>query len=252
MPHARLARGDIPEYRLMGPAIRHFPQGPSRPGAYPNAMPRFAAPMLAALGLAAILLCPLAASAAPKAQSSNPLAVRAYAGVLRKINPRMPVWQSQDLAKHLLVNANRWKIDANILVALVTVESAWQTHARSFAGAIGLGQLMPGTAANLHVDPLDPYQNLQGAARYLGGLLWRYRNDPNRYQLAFAAYNAGPKAVAEYGGIPPYAETENYVVKVMSAWQRISGSVHIPKRKLQGSAIAAISPDLSYWTGSSR
>ncbi|MFN2450696.1 MAG: lytic transglycosylase domain-containing protein, partial [Candidatus Baltobacteraceae bacterium] len=79
------------------------------------------------------------------------------------------------------------------------------TGARSWVGAIGLGQLMPGTAAQLHVDPHDPYQNLQGAAKYLGGLIHRYRNSPHQYSLAFAAYNAGPKAIAHYGGIPPYA-----------------------------------------------
>lgn len=205
------------------------------------------------------MLCtsgPLPALAAPIATPGNPGAIRAYAGVLRKINPQMPVWQSQDLAKHLLVNANRWKIDANMLVALVSVESAWHTHARSWAGAIGLGQLMPGTAANLHVNPTDPYQNLQGAARYLYGLLTRYRSKPNRYALTFAAYNAGPKAVAQYGGIPPYAETQHYVVKVMSAWHSISAVVHIPKLRpaVRGTALAAdsISPDLAYWTEASR
>ena len=197
----------------------------------------------------------LPASAAPAAMPNNAADVRAYAGVLRKINPQLPVWQSQDLAKHLLVNANRWKIDANMLVALVSVESAWHTHARSWAGAIGLGQLMPGTAANLHVNPTDPYQNLQGAARYLYGLLSKYHAKPNRYALTFAAYNAGPKAVAEFGGIPPYAETQNYVVKVMSAWHRINGAVHLPKAAIiDRTAVAAesTSPDLTYWTATSR
>lgn len=218
-------------------------------------MRRFMTPFLTGFGIMLSTSGALA-SPAPAAAPNNPVAVRAYAGVLRKINPQMPVWQSQNLAKHLLVNANRWKIDANMLVALVSVESAWRTHARSWAGAIGLGQLMPGTAANLHVDAADPYQNLQGAARYLFGLLTKYRDKPNRYALTFAAYNAGPKAVAQFGGIPPYAETEGYVVKVMSAWQRISRTVHMPKvrRILRESAIAAgaTSPDLKYWTANSR
>jgi soluble lytic murein transglycosylase-like protein len=217
-------------------------------------MRRFIAPLLTGLGIAVCSFAPSPACAATTAQPNNPLAIRAYAGVLQKINPQMPGWQSQDLAKHLLINANRWKLDANVLVALVTVESAWHTHAVSNVGALGLGQLMPGTAALLHVNPHDPYQNLQGAARYLYGLLSRYRNNPNRYALAFAAYNAGPRAVAEFGGIPPYAETQHYVVKVMSAWQRISAFVHIPKNKLtpRVSAIAAAdgSPDVTYWAGS--
>lgn len=219
-------------------------------------MRRFIAPLLTGLGIAVCSLSPIAASAATTAQASNPLAVRAYAGVLQKINPQMPGWQSQDLAKHLLINANRWKIDANILVALVSVESAWHTHAVSNVGALGLGQLMPGTAALLHVDPYDPYQNLQGAARYLYGLLTRYRNDPNRYALAFAAYNAGPKAVERFGGIPPYAETQRYVVKVMSAWQRISSVIHIPKAtvtpRVSAMAVASGSPDVTYWVASPR
>lgn len=218
-------------------------------------MRRFVAPLLAGLGIALIPAFAHAAAPPPSPASSAP-AVRAYAGVLRKINPQMPVWQSRDFAKHLLVNATRWKLDANMLVALVSVESAWHTHARSWAGAIGLGQLMPGTAATLHVDPADPYQNLQGAARYLYGLLSKYRDKPNRYALTFAAYNAGPRAVAEFGGIPPFAETQNYVVKVMSAWHRVRLSVHIPKVREQPvrTAIAAgsISPDLSYWTAASR
>ncbi|HEY9180212.1 MAG TPA: lytic transglycosylase domain-containing protein [Candidatus Baltobacteraceae bacterium] len=202
-----------------------------------------------------LFLCIYAFSAAPACaaqtpRATNAAAVRVYAHVLQKINPHLPVWQSRSLAKHLLINANRWKIDANMLVALVTVESAWHTHARSWAGAIGLGQLMPGTAAKLHVDPRDPYQNLQGAARYLNGLLARFRGKPDRYALAFAAYNAGPKAVEAFGGIPPYAETQHYVVKVTSTWKKIVGMVHLPARSKSADAVASNSPDLSYWISS--
>jgi soluble lytic murein transglycosylase-like protein len=193
-----------------------------------------------------------ASAAQTPAAANNPAAVRAYAHVLRKINPQMPAWQSQSLAKHLLINANRWKLDANMLVALVTVESAWHTYARSWAGAIGLGQLMPGTAARLGVNPSDPYQNLQGAARYLHGLLARFQNKPDRYALAFAAYNAGPKAVEEFGGIPPYSETQNYVVKVTSTWKHITSMVHIPRRIVARHEVTAVAqdPDLTYWSSS--
>lgn len=213
-------------------------------------MSRFLAPFATGLLLAFCVLSAAPAAAARPPAPNNPAAVRAYAGVLRKINPHMPAWQSKALAKHLLINANRWKIDANMLVALVSVESAWHTHAHSWAGAIGLGQLMPGTAATLHVNPHDPYQNLQGAARYLYGLLTRFHDKRNHYALAFAAYNAGPKAVEEFGGIPPYAETQHYVVKVTRAWQRISGMVHIPPSHAHPrSAVASLdSPDLTYWT----
>lgn len=215
-------------------------------------MPRFAAPFLTGLGLA-LLLAVAPAQAALKVPG-NPAAVGAYAGVLRKINPQMPVWQSRALATHLLFNAHRWKIDANLLVALLSVESSWHTHARSWAGAIGLGQLMPETAAKLHVNPTDPYENIQGAARYLGEMLNKYRNKPNRYQLSFAAYNAGPQAVSEYGGIPPYAETQYYVVKVMRAWKHFTRIVHIPRQRIRPAAtmIADNSPDVSYWASSVR
>jgi soluble lytic murein transglycosylase-like protein len=174
---------------------------------------------------------------------ATPMAIAVYASVLRHINPDLPGWQSRDLAKRVLVNAERWRIDANMLVAIVTVESAWHTHAVSSAGAIGLGQLMPGTAALLKVNPHDPKQNLSGAARYLRGLEQRFGR---HYSLVFAAYNAGPKAVSEYGGIPPYEETQEYVVRVLDTWAYLAKNVHLP-----ASAFAAVLPahglDIDYW-----
>ncbi len=187
------------------------------------------------------------ARAAQTAAASDPQAVTAYAHVLHRINPQLPAWQSRDLAHHLLVNANRWKIDANMLVALVTVESSWHTHARSWAGAVGLGQLMPSTARTLRVNPRDPYQNLQGAARYLYRMLTKFSGSSDRYALAFAAYNAGPKAVEEFGGIPPFAETQNYVVKVMRAWQHIRRAVRV-RKSLTKTALAEMPPEVEYWT----
>lgn len=76
---------------------------------------------------------------------------------------------------------------------------------------MGLGQLMPGTAAELGVDPNDPYQNVEGAARYLSQQYGTFGTWP----LALAAYNAGPGAVQKYGGIPPFAETQAYVPKIL-------------------------------------
>ncbi len=95
--------------------------------------------------------------------------------------------------------------------ANIAVESAFNPEARSSVGAIGLGQLMPGTADFLGVDPHDPEDNLRGSARYLLAQL----EDFGAADLALAAYNAGPEAVREYGGIPPYAETEGHVAKVL-------------------------------------
>ncbi|WP_328757379.1 lytic transglycosylase domain-containing protein [Fuscibacter oryzae] len=95
--------------------------------------------------------------------------------------------------------------------ANIAVESGFNPDARSAVGAIGLGQLMPGTAAVLGVDPYDPEENLRGSARYLLAQL----EDFGAPDLALAAYNAGPEAVRKYGGIPPYAETEGHVAKVL-------------------------------------
>jgi soluble lytic murein transglycosylase-like protein len=105
-------------------------------------------------------------------------------------------------------------IDPALLTGLVSQESGFDPNARSGAGAIGLTQLMPGTAASLGVsNPLDPVQSLQGGAKYLREQLDRFGGDQ---RLALAAYNAGPGAVAKYGGVPPYSETQSYVNSVMA------------------------------------
>ena len=105
-------------------------------------------------------------------------------------------------------------IDPALLKGLVSQESGFNPSARSGAGAVGLTQLMPGTASALGVtNPLDPAQSLQGGAKYLREQLDRFGGDQT---LALAAYNAGPGAVQKYGGVPPYAETQNYVTSVMS------------------------------------
>ncbi len=175
---------------------------------------------------------------------ATPAAVAVYARVLRHINPEMPGWQSRELARRVLINAERWRIDATMLVAIVTVESSWHTHAVSSAGAIGLGQLMPGTAALLGVNPRDPKQNLFGAARYLRGLMQRFGT--KHYSLVFAAYNAGPKAVSEYGGIPPYDETENYVVRVLDTWKYLAKTIRLPAAAF-AVALPAHGLDIDYW-----
>jgi hypothetical protein len=104
--------------------------------------------------------------------------------------------------------------------ANIEVESAYRQEAVSTAGAIGLGQLMPETAEELGVDPTDPFENLDGSARYLALMLREFGNP----QLALAAYNAGPAAVHRYGGIPPYPETQNHVARVLAVVARLEGS----------------------------
>ncbi len=102
-------------------------------------------------------------------------------------------------------------VDPDLFVRLIQQESSFNPDAVSSAGAIGLGQLMPGTAADLGVDPTDPEQNLRGSARYLRQQLDTFGDT----RLALAAYNAGPGNVRKYGGIPPFKETQNYVSEIL-------------------------------------
>jgi soluble lytic murein transglycosylase-like protein len=118
--------------------------------------------------------------------------------------------------------ATKYGIDPALLKGLIRQESNFDAAARSGAGASGLTQLMPGTAASLGVtDTTDPAQAIDGGAKYLKAQLDRFGNDPSK---ALAAYNAGPGAVAKYGGIPPYAETQNYVQKVLGSAAEYRGS----------------------------
>lgn len=114
-------------------------------------------------------------------------------------------------------------VDPDLFIRLVEAESSFRPDVTSEAGAYGLTQLMPGTAAELGVDPSDPVQNLRGGARYLRQQLDRF-GDP---ALALAAYNAGPGNVRRYGGIPPFEETQNYVTRILGGY---SGEGRLPTR----------------------
>jgi len=114
-------------------------------------------------------------------------------------------------------------VDPDLFIRLVEAESSFRPDVTSTAGAYGLTQLMPGTAAELGVDPSDPIQNLRGGARYLRQQLDRF-GDP---ALALAAYNAGPGRVRQYGGIPPFQETQNYVARILGDY---AGPGRLPTR----------------------
>lgn len=107
----------------------------------------------------------------------------------------------------------KYNVPLNLLKAIGKAESDFNPNAVSRSGAQGVMQLMPGTAADLGVtDSFDPEQNIMGGSKYISDLLKRYDGDT---KLALAAYNAGMGNVKKYGGIPPFKETQNYVVKVM-------------------------------------
>lgn len=106
---------------------------------------------------------------------------------------------------------------ALLFQALVRVESGFNPAAVSSAGARGLAQLMPDTARALGVAIDDPHENLDGGARYLLAQIASFGS----LDLALAAYNAGPDAVRQYGGIPPYAETRAYVARVLAEFERL-------------------------------
>jgi soluble lytic murein transglycosylase-like protein len=152
--------------------------------------------------------------------------VLAYASTLRAFDPALDDARATRLAVRVVAEADAARIDARLVVALVAVESSWNPRAVSPAGARGLGQLMPGTAAGLGVDPDDPEANLHGTVAHLAGLLARYAHlsAPDRYVRAIAAYNAGAGAVDRYGGVPPYAETQLEVRRVNDLWRRLCGA----------------------------
>ncbi len=117
-----------------------------------------------------------------------------------------------DTERMIETAARRNGVDPELVRAIATAESGIDQSAISGVGAIGVMQLMPETAAGLGVDPYDERQNIYGGAKYIRQLLDKFDGNLTK---AIAAYNAGPGAVQNYGGVPPYAETQNYVGRVM-------------------------------------
>lgn len=121
----------------------------------------------------------------------------------------VPEWAKQ----MVLGAAQKYNIPAAVLASLLQQESGYNIHAQSSAGAQGIAQFMPGTAAGMHINPFNPAQAIDGAAHYLRNAMDHFGGS---VPLALAAYNAGSGAVQQYGGIPPYPETQNYVRNIMA------------------------------------
>ena len=155
----------------------------------------------------------------------------AYRNAIKSFNPALSLSQSELLARSVLEFSARYKVDPRLVCAVILAESSFRPNATSRAGAQGLGQLMPSTAAGLGVDnAYDPVQNIYGSTRYIRSMLDRVagKSDWNSLTfddlaLALAAYNVGPGAVKKHGGIPPYKETKNYVLKVTSIYRKLCG-----------------------------
>ncbi len=132
-----------------------------------------------------------------------------------KVLADMPL-ADQNLSTLIEAAARKYKVDPKLVAAVAEVESNGNQEAVSSAGAIGVMQLMPDTAASLGVDPYNKQQNIEGGAKYLRQMLDAFGGDTKK---AVAAYNAGPGAVKDYGGVPPYKETQNYVNKVLDIYR---------------------------------
>lgn len=138
-----------------------------------------------------------------------------YAGSKRLLPPsKLPRYLGSYKGMYLPMAeaaALKFGVPKDLFARLVQQESNWNPSVVSSAGAIGLAQLLPSTAAKLGVDPADPKANLEGGALYLKQQFDRFRS----WKLALAAYNAGPEAVAKYNDVPPFAETQEYVLRIM-------------------------------------
>lgn len=135
----------------------------------------------------------------------------------RRLSTRLVATPDPELEPLILQHSGDQNLDPKLVQAVIQTESGYNHRAVSNKGAIGLMQLMPGTASLLKIgNPYDPGENIRGGTKYLRQMLDRFAG---KVELALAAYNAGPGAVEKHRGIPPYAETRAYVQKVLSLYQ---------------------------------
>jgi len=160
------------------------------------------------------------------------------ANVIRqKTHPYLPQIQKYAL---------QYQVEENLIRAIMRQESCFKVKAKSPVGAMGLMQLMPGTAKDLGVvNAWNPEQNIRGGVKYISQQLQRFKGDK---RLALAAYNAGPGAVLKYRGIPPYRETQHYVRSIMSEYQRLK-KYRYTKKLVSSSKRAQLSSDFSIFWG---
>ncbi len=168
---------------------------------------------------------------APKRSWSVPKneATPIYAAFIKRYNKRLSDAQASQIADGVIGFSLQYGVDARLIMAILIAESGFNPNATSRTGAMGLGQLMPATASGLGINqPYDPTENLYGTVRTIRGHLERYHKQTGgdnfeSLRLALAAYNAGSGAVRKHGGVPPYAETQAYLRKVIGIYLQLTG-----------------------------
>lgn len=139
----------------------------------------------------------------------------------RNMTPSKMERRASSYTDTIKIYSSAYKVDPDMVKAIIAVESCFDKRAVSKVGAQGLMQLMPATARELRVwNSFDAVENIRGGTQYFSQMLKRFNQDT---ELALAAYNAGPSAVEKYGGIPPYRETKGYVQKVLDRYQGYIG-----------------------------
>lgn len=146
-----------------------------------------------------------------------------YKQAIRKFNPSLNDARLTQIAAAILRFSLQNNLDPRLTLAVIAAESGFRLDATSRSGAMGLGQLMPGTAAGMGVsNAYDPEQNIQAAVRIISGHLRNYSQKPDGFYRALAAYNAGSGAVRKYGGVPPYRQTVNYIWKIYYLYKQLA------------------------------
>ena len=144
-------------------------------------------------------------------------------GYISQENPK----DAQMIANAIYESSNRYNLDPLLVASVFKIESNYHNEAVSSAGAIGIAQLMPGTAEMLNVDPIDPIANIEGGTRYLREMLdLQNKNDPYRYNLALASYNAGPGNVNQK--VPSY--TYDYIQSIKDEYEKLIRMIDYPER----------------------
>jgi soluble lytic murein transglycosylase-like protein len=163
------------------------------------------------------------------AQNLDPAAqayINAYRAKIYEYNPKLTAKELDAIVMSIMYYCRIYRVEPRLVVAVVACESCFNINATSYAGAQGLGQLMPDTARGWGIsDSYNPVQNIHGTVQILRNNLEYFsgKDVETQIKLALAGYNAGMGAVQRYGGVPPYSETQNYVVKVYELYKELCG-----------------------------